>query len=579
MTADTATTDSVSAGTSGSTSDEERPDSAPAADAGAGRGSVSRSVSGAGDGPGLISDSSRIAIASAMSRITGLLRIVVAASVFGSTVLGDLFVAINVLPLTLYDVFAGSAISSVLVPPLVRLLGGQTSTEGNAAARRFSANALGLICASMAVLATGAVLGRSLLSDALTAGVAAELRPDATAVAGTLLLLIIPQLVLYAAIGVFVSMQHARRRFLLPSAAPIVENVGLLVTIAVAWRRFGGGLEVDQAPLGLILTLAIGSGLSVSAHAVLQYVGARRAIGRIGLGLNWRHPDISALAGPTRSSFGWSSVIALRQFALVIAAGFAGAGGVQAFEIATLAYFIPVALIGRPIASAALPRLAGSTGGAASLLAGYRTTLRLAAWGAVPAGAALVLLSGPLADIIGQGRFSGPGATRMLTYAMAGLGLGAASDALFEIARQTTMAHGAGNGVARSTWIRAGVAVAGIPLVVLLLDGPPVLLGLGLTVSVGDLAALAVAHRALRKDPAWRRDRVRHWPRLLAASAIAVAPMVVVDRWLHPNWSPLTAPLLLAGVALPLMAAAWLTTGRGRMLRTLGQALRNEELS
>ncbi len=535
-------------------------------------------------GPGLIGDSSRIAIASAMSRITGLLRIVVAASVLGSTVLGDLFVAINVLPLTLYDVFAGSAISSVLVPPLVRLLGGSpsagsASADDTAAARRFSANALGLICASMAVVAAGAVLGRSLLSDALTAGVSPDLRPDATAVAGTLLLLIIPQLVLYAAIGVLVSVQHARRRFLLPSAAPIVENLGLLATIAVVWRRYGGGLEVDEAPLGLILTLAIGSGLSVSAHALLQYVGARRAIGRIGLGLHWRHPDISALAGPTRSSFGWSSVIALRQFALVVAAGFAGAGGVQAFEIATLAYFIPVGLIGRPIASAALPRLAGSNGGPASLLTGYRTTMRLAAWIAVPAGATLVLLSGPVADIIGQGRFSGPEATRMLTYGLAGLGLGAASDALFEIARQTTMAHGVGNGVARSTWIRGGVAVVGIPLVVSVLDGPAVLLGLGLTVSLGDLAALAVAHRALRNDPAWQRDRVRHWPRLLVASAIAVAPMIAVDRWLDPRWSPLTAPLLLAGVALPLATAAWLTTKRGRMLRSLGDALRNEELS
>lgn len=523
----------------------------------------------------MIGDSTRIAVASALSRITGLLRIVVAASILGSTVLGDLFVAINVLPLTLYDVFAGSAISSVLVPPLVRLL----DRGDDRAARRFSANALGLISISMAAVAVGAVLGRSLISEALTAGVESELRPDALRVAGTLLLLIIPQLILYAAIGVFVSVQHAKRRFLLPSAAPIIENLGLLATIGVAWRIYGGGLEVDRAPLGLVLTLAIGSGLSVSAHAIVQFVGARRAMGPIGFGADWRSPDIAELAGPARSSFGWSSVIAVRQFALVVAAGFAGAGGVQAFEIATLVYFIPVALIGRPIASAALPRLAGAKGRSHSLFSGYRTTLRLAAWLAVPAGAALIVLSEPLADIIGQGKFSGPRATAMLAYGLAGLGIGAASDALFEIARQTIMATGTGTGVGRSTWVRAGVAIGGIPLVVLLLDGPPVLLGLGLTVSLGDLAALAVAHRSLRSDQAWVGDGIRHWPRVVVASVVAMAPVTIIGRQLDITWTPINAPLLLAGAAIPFVGLAWLLTERGRLLRSLGHALHNEELS
>ncbi len=384
---------------------------------------------------------------------------------------------------------------------------------------------------------------------------------------------------LYATIGVFVSVQHAQRRFLLPSAAPIIENLGLLVTLFVAWQRYGGGLEVGQAPLGLILTLGIGSGISVSLHAIVQFVGARRAIGAIWFGTGFRHPDIVALAGPTRSSFGWSSIIAVRQFALVVAAGFAGAGGVQAFEIATLAYFIPVALIGRPIASAALPRLSRSTEDPAALLAGYRTALRLAAWIIVPAGAALVLLSGPLADIIGQGRFDSPEATRLLTYGLAGLGLGAAADAMFEVGRQATMAYGQGTGVGRSTWVRAGVAIAGIPLVVALLDGPAILLGLGLTVSLGDLAALAIVHRGLRADPAWAGDGTRHWPRIVLASAIATVPLALIDNRMDFEWSPLTSPALLAGVALPLIVASWLVTDRWRMLRQLGAALQNEDLS
>lgn len=541
-----------------------------------------------GSSGSLISDSGKIALAASVSRLTGLLRIVVAASILGATVMGDLFVAINVLPLTLYDVFAGSAISAVLVPPLVRLL--QQSDER---ARRFVANALGIICIAMAALAVAAVAGRGVIASALTAGVEDGLRIDAGRVAGILLLLIIPQLVLYAAIGVFVSVQHAHQRFLLPSAAPIVENVGLLITIGVAWYRFGSGIEVDQASLGLVLTLAIGSGLSVAAHALVQFLGARRAMGPFGLAADWRNPEMTALAGPARSSFGWSSTIAVRQFALVVAAGFAGAGGVQAFEIATLAYFIPVALIGRPIASAALPRLARSTAtdsspsdrhsqaSNADLVDGYRSTLRLAAWIAVPAGLALVLLSGPLAEIIAQGRFSDGQAIKMLRYGLAGLGLGAMSEALFEVTRQTTMASGDGRGLARSTWIRAGAAIIGLPAVLLLVDGPQVLLGLGIVVTIGDLAALAVAHRMLTTGLASATDTntTRHWPRIVAASALAIAPVALVGSALDLTWSPLTAPALLAGVAVLFAGSCWLLSDRGRLLKALTRDLGQGSLS
>lgn len=531
---------------------------------------------------GLLGDSVRIAAASALSRLTGLLRVIVAASILGATVLGDLFVAINVLPLTLYDVFAGSAISSVLVPPLVNLLGG----TGRDAAKRFAANALGIICATMAVLAGGAIAARSLLAGALTAGVDETLSDDAVAVGSLLLLLILPQLVLYAAIGVFVSIQHANHRFLIPSAAPIVENLGLLITIAVAWRRYGSGLEVDQATTGLILTLAIGSGLSVTAHTLVQFLGARSAMGSVGIGADVRDPAIRRLVKPARASFGWSSIIAIRQFALVVAAGFAGAGGVQAFEVATLAYFIPVALIGRPIASAALPRLAAArdTG---SLLRGYLGALRIAAWVAVPAGAALVVLAQPLASTLALGKFAEGNAVTMLTYGLAGLGLGAAADALFEVGRQATMALQPSSsnqqgqsavGLVRSTWLRAAVAAVGIPAVVMTIDGPIVLLALGLVVSIGDLVAFALVHRDLRNNPQWTTsDGATHWPRIVVATAVATAVPVLAATAFGVTWGPITTAALGVVVLFTYLIMAYLFTGRGHLLRQLTGELQTEE--
>ncbi|MEM7272808.1 MAG: lipid II flippase MurJ [Actinomycetota bacterium] len=529
-------------------------------------------------GRGLLGDSARIAVASALSRVTGLLRIVVAASVLGATVFGDLFVAVNVLPLVLYDVFAGSAISSILVPPLVRFL----DRGDRERARRFTADALGLIGLGMTAVAAIAVLARPLIARALTAGVDPALSADAAAVAGLLLLLILPQLVLYAAIGVFVSVQHAHRRFLVPSAAPIVENLGLLATIAVAWRYYGGGLEVDAAPVGLVVLLAVGSGLSVTAHAIVQFLGARRALGSVRPGFDRHNRDVVALAGPARASFGWSTIIAVRQFALVVAAAYAGAGGVQAFEIATLAYFIPLALIGRPIASAALPRLA-ATGDDAALLAGYRAAARLAAWLAVPAGLGLVLLAEPLASLIATGRFDDPTAVRLMTYGLAGLGLGAAGDALFEVARQAMMAAGGDDGsvvrrgLVRSTWIRTIVSAIGIPAAVALVGGPALLLALGLVVSIGDGAALLTAHRALKRHPGWAGDAARHGYRILLTGVAAIAIPDAIARTVDIAGGPLATAVLFLAVAVSLPAVAVAVTGRGRLLIELLAAIRSTD--
>ncbi|MGI9614454.1 MAG: lipid II flippase MurJ [Acidimicrobiales bacterium] len=523
---------------------------------------------------GLLGDSAKIAVAVAASRATGLLRIVMVAAILGPTVLGDLFVAINVLPLILYDIIAGSAISSVLVPPLVRLL----ALEPIERVRRFVGNASGIIVAGTSTVVAAALLLREPIAAIITAGVDRTLADDAARTAVVLLVVIVPQLVLYALIGVFVSVQHSRRRFLLPSAAPIVENVVLMATVLAVGSIHGTGMEVSDVSTEVLVLLGLGSSLAVGVHAVVQAVGALRAIGPFRLSLGRSDPAVRSLAGPARDSFGWSSVVAGRQFALIVAASYAGAGAVQAFEIATLVYFIPVALIGRPVASAALPRLVAA-GHSNDVTAGYLHAVRLAAWLAVPAGLALVVLASPLAEGIASGKFDNDNPVQLLVYALAGLGLGAASEALFEVARQTMMAN-PGDRVAlrRSTWIRAGVAAVGIPAAVMLLEGPPIIAALGVVVSLGDGAALVVVHRSLRRTPGWPSPDLAgpsHWPRILFASTIAIGLGAIVDEVVVARWSgSIEDPTRLAATTATAVASylviAWLATRRFAMLSGTG---------
>lgn len=559
-------------GTDSGTGGRAERTAATCADSGADGGAGSTEASGDDrrtSSGGMLGDSARISAAVALSRITGLVRVTVAAAVLGPTVLGDLFIAANVLPLTLYDVVAGSAISSILVPPLARLRG-----RDPVGSRRLAANALGVVVAALAVLVGVAVLLRGPIAGLLVGGVEPALADDALRVGGVLLALILPQLVAYGAIGVLVSIQHANGRFVLPSAAPIVENVGLLITIAVAGIRYGGGAEVDRAPLGLVLTLGIGSCLAVAAHVALQYAGARRAQGPIAIGLDWRDPEVRRLAAPARHSFGWSSVIALRHLGLIVAAAYAGAGGVQAFELAALLYFVPLALVGRPIASAALPRLATATSG--QHLRGYLAAVRLAAWLAVPAGAALAFLSGPIAAAVATGRFDAGDGTTMVALSLAGLGVGAAAEALFEVGRQAVMARDRSADLRWANRLRAVTAVVGIPLVVAALDGPAVLLGLGLVVSAGDLAALAVTHRSLRRDPDWPVGTTPIRARLAAATVCAVAPPWLAAPFLEPLPDPLALLAVTAGAASLYGLAVFALADRGRLVWHPALALTSE---
>ena len=64
-----------------------------------------------------------------------------------------------------------------------------------------------------------------------------------------LALFVAPQVVLYTIAGLGVAAQQARGRFGLPAAAPGVESLGTMLTVFLAARLFGTGLQVSQAPL------------------------------------------------------------------------------------------------------------------------------------------------------------------------------------------------------------------------------------------------------------------------------------------------------------------------------------------
>ena len=157
-------------------------------------------------------------------------------------------------------------------------------------------------------------------------------------------------------IGVCSAAQNARRRFGLAAAAPIVENVGVTATLLIFAFAFGTGHEVGTVSSPALAVLAIGSTLAVAAHAALQWWGARRAGITIRPRRGWRDRDVVEMARLAIPSMGSTGLGAARHLALAVAAGTIP-GGWVALQIGLHFYQLPVALAGRPVGIALLPRL------------------------------------------------------------------------------------------------------------------------------------------------------------------------------------------------------------------------------
>jgi len=111
---------------------------------------------------GEIPGSSRLArstvtmtVLTAVSRLTGLVRVVVVAAVIGDTYLGNTYQSTNTVPNILFELMAAGTLQAVLIPTLVRLRDRGEDTEGE----RVAASVLGVSLAGLgAVAGLGMVL-------------------------------------------------------------------------------------------------------------------------------------------------------------------------------------------------------------------------------------------------------------------------------------------------------------------------------------------------------------------------------------------------------------------------------------
>jgi len=469
-------------------------------------------------GSGTARDSVTVGAWTAISRGTGVIRVVVIGAVLGPTFLGNTYQLTNSLPsLIYYGFLAGSLFVSLLVPALVQHID-KGRPEDTA---RVSGGFLGIALVSLLLLAPVAVLLLPELLRVIGLNGTAVQDSEQIEVARLLVLLTIPQVFLFAVVGASTAVMYAHRRYALAAAAPVVENAGIITVLILAGVIYGKGQELGAHSTGEVLLLGLGSTTAVGAHATLQWWGARRAGVLLRPRAGWRDPEVIVTVRRALRSLAQAGLLAVQILALLLVSNRV-AGGTVATQMALNFYYLPIALAATPVALALLPRLSRlHQGDAADEFAGTFTQgLGLAWFIAIPAATGFVVLAEPIGHTIGFVLISG---------GLAALSVGLVGETTFYVTTQAAYARGDTRTPLVSMAIQAVVCLTLCAVAAVFVGRDHLLPALGAAYAVASL--VGGAHLFLRLSRGWQRRQL--WAslgRIVLASAVMAAPVYFCAR-------------------------------------------------
>jgi putative peptidoglycan lipid II flippase len=299
-----------------------------------------------------------IAVLTALARVAGFGRTLVFARTVGATCLGDTYVTANTIPNIVFEIVAGGALASLVVPVLA---GPVARGDRDQASRTASALLSWALLVAVPVTLAGLLVARPLVALLVGPASVGCTGHDEITVGARMLLVFMPQVVFYAVVVVVTGILQAHRRFLAPAVGPLVSSVVVIAAYLVfsAQHEALRHQTTDLAGLRLRsqLILSVGTTLGVVALALPLLV----PMSRLGLRLRptLRFPDTVgrrvvalAIAGAVTLAAQQVSV------GVVVRLAHRGSGGsLVLYNLAWTVFLVPWAVLAVPIATTAFPRL------------------------------------------------------------------------------------------------------------------------------------------------------------------------------------------------------------------------------
>ncbi|SDT79929.1 putative peptidoglycan lipid II flippase [Actinoplanes derwentensis] len=412
-----------------------------------------------------------IAILTVLARLAGFGRTMVFFHTVGNGAadggLASLYLAANTIPNIVFELVAGGALASLVVP----LLAGAVAVGDRERAGRVTSALLTWVLALTIPLALVVWFAAGPIT-----GLFQGVPPEYQEIAARMLRIFAPQLPLYGIGIVLTGVLQAHHRFAWPVIAPLLSSA----TVMAAYLTYAG---IDGAQSGFAglsrageLTLSVGTTLGVVALSLCLVIPVARL--RLRIRPSFRFPGDE---GRQAVRLGWAGAVTVGAQQVVVALITVLALLQMApYTGAQTLFLLPWAVLAVPLATAVYPRLSaaaanGDEDGYATALSGTaRSVVLLAGLGTAGlAGLAVPMTSPSLMNV--------PNAVP----GVLGLAPGLLGYALFALLSRALYARGATVAAAVASavgWLTAGL---GVIVTTLVADGDGEVFGLGLATATG----------------------------------------------------------------------------------------------
>jgi putative peptidoglycan lipid II flippase len=363
-------------------------------------------VSDTTEPPGLLRSNVVVALGTATSRVTGLIRVGVLAYALGLTLLADAYNLANTTPNIVYELILGGVLSAALVPLFTKHVE-EHDEEATSAVVTVATVAL-LVLTGVAILAAPLIVRLYLGGDAANQQTTVDLAR-----------LILPEILFYGLMALFGAMLNARRRFFAPAWAPVLNNVVVIAVVLVVAHILRDGKDSiagfsDRD--AVILLLGVGSTLGIAVMALSLWPALRRAGVRLRFRPRFGHPAVKRLVQLSGWTIGYVIANQIALFVVYRLASGLEEGSLSTYVYAFTFFQLPHGLLAVSIMTTFGPELARAhlrrdrRGFQAQASVGLRVTVALV----LPAAAAYIVLGRPLVALaLQRGGLTGAGAAEV----------------------------------------------------------------------------------------------------------------------------------------------------------------------
>jgi len=337
----------------------------------------------AAEGEGGVARSAAIlSLGNAASRILGLVRQIVIASLFGASGQVSAWRVASTVPTMIYDLLIEGMLSAALVPVFSEYLATRTREE--------LWRLVSVVLSAAAVILVAVILLLELLAPQVAWLMGGGFPPELLDLTTRFIRLMLPAALIFGVAGILVGLLYALKQFTFPAISGAVFNLGIVLAAPLLADDMG------------IYSLCVGVLLGATLQIAVLLPGIRGIPLRFTF--SWRHAGlrrIVILYAPIMASL----VISRTQ--IVIDRNLASRTGEQSIawmDNATTLFQFPHGLIAIAISLAILPALSrlatreDETGYRGTLLRGLRLVLALS----IPATVGLFILAGPIIRLIYQ---------------------------------------------------------------------------------------------------------------------------------------------------------------------------------